>query len=619
MPGSRGRRAGAAGPAAAPAAPEERAAGAGLQVPEAAGGVAAAVSWLLGEPGLWLGGRADELLSWKRPRRSLLGFLAANLLFWFLALTPWRVYHLISVMILGRVIMQIIKDMVLSRARGAQLWRSLSESWEVVNSKPDERPRFSHCIAESWMNFSLFLQEMSLFKQQSPGKFCLLVCSVCTFFTILGSYIPGVILSYLLLLCAFLCPLFKCNDIGQKIYSKIKSVLLKLDFGIGEYINQKKRKRSEADKEKSHKDDSELDLSALCPKISLTVAAKELSVSDTDVSEVSWTDNGTFNLSEGYTPQTDTSDDWEDIDSDEELECEDADAVDDVEEQDVEEEEAAGGPLIGAIPITDCLFCPHHSSSLMKNVAHMTKVHSFFIPDIEYLSDLKGLIKYLGEKVGVGKICLWCNEKGKSFYSTEAVQAHMNDKSHCKLFTDGNAALEFADFYDFRSSYPDYKEGDHPDETEELPSEKTVEYDDETMELILPSGARVGHRSLMRYYKQRFGLSRAVAVAKNQKAVGRILQQYRALGWTGSTGVWVPPWTSPGPPRTRGAWMESFPLMSLWVLPKGNGTSWLWGLMLLLDMFMAINPKLYYLKTSYFWHGNFLKWHIIVVTEISTW
>ncbi|XP_030188126.1 reticulophagy regulator 1 isoform X1 [Lynx canadensis] len=282
---------------------------AGRQVEEAAGGVAAAVTWLLGEPVLWLGCRADELLSWKRPLRSLLGFVAANLLFWFLALTPWRVYHLISVMILGRVIMQIIKDMVLSRARGAQLWRSLSESWEVINSKPDERPRLSHCIAESWMNFSLFLQEMSLFKQQSPGKFCLLVCSVCTFFTVLGSYIPGVILSYLLLLCAFLCPLFKCNDIGQKIYSKIKSVLLKLDFGIGEYINQKKRKRSEADKEKSHKDDSELDLSALCPKISLTVAAKELSVSDTDVSEVSWTDNGTFNLSEGYTPQTDTSDD----------------------------------------------------------------------------------------------------------------------------------------------------------------------------------------------------------------------------------------------------------------------------------------------------------------------
>ncbi|XP_014956824.4 cytoplasmic 60S subunit biogenesis factor ZNF622 isoform X2 [Ovis aries] len=230
-------------------------------------------------------------------------------------------------------------------------------------------------------------------------------------------------------------------------------------------------------------------------------------------------------------------DDWEDIDSDEDLECEDAEATEEEEEQDAEEEEAGGSTPLGAIPITDCLFCPHHSSSLTKNVAHMTKVHSFFIPDVEYLSDLKGLIKYLGEKVGVGKICLWCNERGKSFYSTEAVQAHMSDRSHCKLFTDGDALLEFADFYDFRSSYPDHKEGEDHDETEELPSEKTLDYDDETMELILPSGARVGHRSLMRYYKQRFGLSRAVAVAKNQKAVGRVLQQYRALGWTGSTGA----------------------------------------------------------------------------------
>lgn len=34
---------------------------------------------------------------------------------------------------------------------------------------------------------------------------------------------------------------------------------------------------------------------------------RELSVSDTEVSEVTWTDNGTFNLSEGHTPQTENS------------------------------------------------------------------------------------------------------------------------------------------------------------------------------------------------------------------------------------------------------------------------------------------------------------------------
>ena len=38
-----------------------------------------------------------------------------------------------------------------------------------------------------------------------------------------------------------------------------------------------------------------------------STACKEMSVSDTEVSDVTWTDNGTFNLSEGHTPQTDNS------------------------------------------------------------------------------------------------------------------------------------------------------------------------------------------------------------------------------------------------------------------------------------------------------------------------
>uniref|UniRef100_UPI003B82F1A6 cytoplasmic 60S subunit biogenesis factor ZNF622 n=1 Tax=Salminus brasiliensis TaxID=930266 RepID=UPI003B82F1A6 len=233
--------------------------------------------------------------------------------------------------------------------------------------------------------------------------------------------------------------------------------------------------------------------------------------------------------------------DWEDVDG------EDADDFDDGEEEEEEEEmeaedeeeacKAASAAAPGTIPVTDCLFCPHHSRSLSKNMAHMTKTHSFFIPDIEYLVDLRGLLAYLGEKVGFGKVCLWCNEKGKSFYSTEAVQAHMTDKSHCKLYTDGDAALEFADFYDFRSSYPDAKEGDDVEMKDgELPDEKTVEFDDDTLELTLPSGAKVGHRSLLRYYKQRFGAPKAVALAHNQRAVGRVLKQYRALGWGGESG-----------------------------------------------------------------------------------
>ncbi|XP_060939570.1 cytoplasmic 60S subunit biogenesis factor ZNF622 [Limanda limanda] len=235
---------------------------------------------------------------------------------------------------------------------------------------------------------------------------------------------------------------------------------------------------------------------------------------------------------------------WEDIDQEDEEEEEEEDMMEDFEEEsmDQEEEDSAAlsdpppAALPGSIPVTDCLFCSHHSKSLLKNVAHMTKVHSFFIPDVEFLVDLGGLIRYLGEKIGAGNVCLWCNEKGRSFYSAEAVQSHMTDKSHCKLFTDGDAALEFADFYDFRSSYPDSKEGEESEVTEDLPDDKDLEYDDELLELTLPSGAKIGHRSLMRYYKQRFGYQRAVVLSHNKNAVGRVLRQYKALGWGGEGG-----------------------------------------------------------------------------------
>uniref|UniRef100_A0A6V7M9T7 Cyclic nucleotide-binding domain-containing protein n=1 Tax=Bracon brevicornis TaxID=1563983 RepID=A0A6V7M9T7_9HYME len=172
----------------------------------------------------------------------------------------------------------------------------------------------------------------------------------------------------------------------------------------------------------------------------------------------------------------------------------------------------------------DCLFCDHHSKSLVKNLKHMTAAHSFFIPDPEYCVDLKGLLKYLGEKIFAGYMCIWCNEKGKAFHSAERAQAHMLDKGHCKMLHEGEALAEYADFYDYSSSYPDAENID-PDTEVEIP-----ELDDGDYQLVLPSGSVIGHRSLMKYYKQSFDPNRAVAVPKSDK-LKRVLHHYRALGW----------------------------------------------------------------------------------------
>jgi pre-60S factor REI1 len=149
----------------------------------------------------------------------------------------------------------------------------------------------------------------------------------------------------------------------------------------------------------------------------------------------------------------------------------------------------------------------------------LTEKHSFFIPDADYLVDLEGLLTYLGEKVGKtcttvlstflhhclslqvgqGYLCLWCNVKSKVFQSLPAVQKHMLDKGHCKLRYDGNAFLEYSRFYDYHASYPEGEEAAMEEDDEEEVEVDTI--DDSGYELVLPSGARIGHRSLMKYYK----------------------------------------------------------------------------------------------------------------------
>ena len=184
-----------------------------------------------------------------------------------------------------------------------------------------------------------------------------------------------------------------------------------------------------------------------------------------------------------------------------------------------------------ALEITDCLFCPHHSVSLEDNMRHMTRSHSFFIPDLEFVVDFKGLLTYLGEKVGIGNICLYCNEKGKNFFSTEAVQKHMVDKGHTKINYEGDAILEYADFYDFSSSYPDYDPNEE-NGSDEIGRDNTLAVDEQTLELCLPSGAKIGHRNLRHIYKQSLPPERS----RHSKVIHKIVADYKALGWHGTIG-----------------------------------------------------------------------------------
>ena len=186
------------------------------------------------------------------------------------------------------------------------------------------------------------------------------------------------------------------------------------------------------------------------------------------------------------------------------------------------------------LDITECLFCPHDSVDLESSLKHMGRSHGFMIPDLDYLINVKGLMSLLCEKVGVGNMCLYCNTKGKAFHSVEAVQNHMVDKGHCKLLFDGDAALEYSQFYDYRTSYPDHDEqSGSDDDTSDVISGVNNLTVNENLELVLPSGATVGHRSLKLYYQQHLPSEERTRTSKRPALVGKLMTEYRALGWKG--------------------------------------------------------------------------------------
>ncbi|KAM9970450.1 hypothetical protein ACTFIR_002306 [Dictyostelium discoideum] len=173
------------------------------------------------------------------------------------------------------------------------------------------------------------------------------------------------------------------------------------------------------------------------------------------------------------------------------------------------------------LPLENCLFCNNLSKTVEDNLKHMAKEHSFFVPDIEYLADLEGLLRYLLDKVSIGNVCLYCNGKGKVCQSKDATQTHMRDMGHCKINTDTeDGEDEIIEFYDYSK-----RDGAVTDENGELVAYKP-EITVSTHEITFADGTTIGHRDYAVYYKQKYA-----PVNRREEFLRGVVGQYKQLGW----------------------------------------------------------------------------------------
>nr|XP_046272416.1 reticulophagy regulator 3 isoform X3 [Scatophagus argus] len=236
----------------------------------------------------------------------------------FFALTSLRLLFLLASGLAVLVCVDTWRNKIWPKIRVRKVDESENESWGLVQPGVLSVPELCHHMAEAWVSVVIFSSSLMQYKQHNPGKFCILTCAVFASFAMVGRYIPGLVLSYLVVLAALLAPLGAYHRVFHRVCVKLEPALQWLDFSVNGYMMSKPidnqfLRRPIHGAASGEASDSEEELAAFCPTFDDAVVAKELALTDSEHSdaEVSYTENGTFNLSRGQTPLTEGSEDFD--------------------------------------------------------------------------------------------------------------------------------------------------------------------------------------------------------------------------------------------------------------------------------------------------------------------
>ncbi|XP_053742692.1 reticulophagy regulator 2 [Synchiropus splendidus] len=265
---------------------------------------------------LWL----QRLLVWERPLWSVSVALTLNTLFWLLSSTSLRPLFLLSVSLLGLMLLERWKPQLpVIHVQHVETSR--------IQSEPMSReqrllsvPELSHHLAESYLTCRLYLQDMLLYKRQNHGKFCAMMCSGCLVLALVGHYVPGIMISYIIVLSVLLWPLVVYHELIQRMYTGLEPIFMKLDYSMKGDTEHRKHDKRKVKKEVEEGDEpraeteseSEEELSCFAPTVDVKTTALAMAITDSELSdeEASILESGGFSVSRATTPQlTDVSED----------------------------------------------------------------------------------------------------------------------------------------------------------------------------------------------------------------------------------------------------------------------------------------------------------------------
>uniref|UniRef100_A0A8C6SJ54 Reticulophagy regulator family member 2 n=1 Tax=Neogobius melanostomus TaxID=47308 RepID=A0A8C6SJ54_9GOBI len=252
---------------------------------------------------LWL----QRLLVWERPVCSVSAAVTLNTLFWLISSTSLRPLFLLSVSLLGLMLLE--------------RWKHKLPLWAELEPRLLSVPELSLHLADSYRTCCLYLQETLQYKRHNHGKFCAVMCSGCLALAAVGHYVPGVMISYIIVLSVLLWPLVVYHELIQRMYTGLEPIFMKLEYsmkgGTERRTHDKRKVKKELEGEpqaetESESEEEEEELCCFAPTVDVKTTALAMAITDSELSdeEASILESGGFSVSRATTPQlTDVSED----------------------------------------------------------------------------------------------------------------------------------------------------------------------------------------------------------------------------------------------------------------------------------------------------------------------
>uniref|UniRef100_A0A9L0T3F2 Reticulophagy regulator family member 2 n=1 Tax=Equus caballus TaxID=9796 RepID=A0A9L0T3F2_HORSE len=270
---------------------------------------------------------AQRLLVWEKPLHSLVTAAALNGLFWLLSSSCLRPIFLLSISLLAYFLLDLWQPRFLPDVSASTPEEPHSDSEGAGSgARPHllSVPELCRYLAESWLTFQIHLQELLQYKRQNPAQFCARVCSACAVLAVLGHYVPGIMISYIVLLSILLWPLVVYHELIQRMYTRLEPLLMQLDYSMkaeADALHHKHDKKKRQGKNAppggdeplaETESESEAELAGFSPVVDVKKTALALAITDSELSdeEASILESGGFSVSRATTPQlTDVSED----------------------------------------------------------------------------------------------------------------------------------------------------------------------------------------------------------------------------------------------------------------------------------------------------------------------